>query len=337
MTSSRIILCSFFTSMIALSFISSGFAQSLTLTVETSRSAYDLGDPTIISGNLTLGDSPVADGLVAVQVLDPRDETMALRTLNTGTDPPRPWVIEIIDFYTCDLSGEIQTSFPRGGVVGFTIQIKNHALSSHKVLAPIYIQYSNGIPCRTFILYNSTIDGGNTDSSTTYIPIPDSAPVGPTYAYASVLTEYPSEYGYAYSPERETTFETTIQGGAAGAMSEQLAYMEGGGSFSMSFKTNPYGGLLGNYSIYAISQYWPYIVRNQTTFQTMLTGDITGAGGVPDGKIDVRDVSRVARAYGSRPGSSNWDPICDLNKDGKVDVRDVAGCARNYGKYGKLP
>jgi PKD repeat protein len=51
-----------------------------------------------------------------------------------------------------------------------------------------------------------------------------------------------------------------------------------------------------------------------------------------DGKIDMRDVAIVARAFGSTPGSPNWNPIADINGDGKVDMKDVAPVARNFGK-----
>jgi hypothetical protein len=291
--------------------------------------------------------TPVTDGLVAIQIQDPGFKTIVVRTLNTGTDPAEPWIVEIFDFYTCNALGEVQTSFPRGSIVGFTAKLINHASSTHTVVVPVYIQYVDSRPFKSFTIYNSTIDGGKTVNVTAYIQMPDNAPIGTTYAYASALTGYPSDNGYAYSPERATTFEmTTLARAAFGGSQAQLALDTGGGSLSMSFKTNSFGGVLGNYTAYAASWYLPHFISNQTTFKVILTGDITGpTPGVPDGKVDARDVSRVARAYGSRAGpppSPNWDPICDITgpsglPDGKVDARDVAGCARNYGKYGTLP
>jgi len=102
--------------------------------------------------------------------------------------------------------------------------------------------------------------------------------------------------------------------------------------------------MLGNYIAYATSQYSYYSTTNQTTFTVILVGDITGrVYGVPDGKVDVKDVSMVARAFGSEPGQSNWNPIADITgpeylvPDGKVDARDVSLVARKFGKYGTLP
>jgi hypothetical protein len=52
-----------------------------------------------------------------------------------------------------------------------------------------------------------------------------------------------------------------------------------------------------------------------------------------DGKIDMKDIGIVARAYGSRPGSLNWNPFADINGDGKIDMRDIGAVARQYGEH----
>ena len=41
-----------------------------------------------------------------------------------------------------------------------------------------------------------------------------------------------------------------------------------------------------------------------------------------DGMVDVRDVSIVTKALGSKPGDSNWNPKADVNGDGVVDEND---------------
>jgi len=67
-------------------------------------------------------------------------------------------------------------------------------------------------------------------------------------------------------------------------------------------------------------------------------GDLTG-----DGKVDIRDIARVARAFGSYSGDPRWDPVADVTgpenppgsgsypPDGKVDIRDIAFVAKRYG------
>jgi hypothetical protein len=70
-------------------------------------------------------------------------------------------------------------------------------------------------------------------------------------------------------------------------------------------------------------------------------GDITGPDGVPDGKVDLRDVFKVAQSFVSRgpdfeyPGSPpdpKWDEKCDLNGDNKVDIKDLFIIWKLYGR-----
>lgn len=56
---------------------------------------------------------------------------------------------------------------------------------------------------------------------------------------------------------------------------------------------------------------------------------------VPDvdgnGKIDMRDIGRAARAFGLSLGDPSWDPIVDFNSDQQIDMRDVGTSARLFG------
>jgi hypothetical protein len=65
---------------------------------------------------------------------------------------------------------------------------------------------------------------------------------------------------------------------------------------------------------------------------TPIPGDINGPNGLPDGKVDMRDLAYIAKCFGSQPGSSRWDPKADINGDGKVDMKDIGLAAKNFGK-----
>jgi hypothetical protein len=56
-------------------------------------------------------------------------------------------------------------------------------------------------------------------------------------------------------------------------------------------------------------------------------GDVNG-----DGIICKKDLEIMQVAYGSTPGSPNWNPACDLDGNGKIDALDISTAARNYGK-----
>jgi hypothetical protein len=61
-----------------------------------------------------------------------------------------------------------------------------------------------------------------------------------------------------------------------------------------------------------------------------IPGDVNG-----DGTVDGRDITIVAKAFGSTPNSTNWNEAADVNLDGKVDGRDITIVAKEFGFYVK--
>jgi hypothetical protein len=51
-----------------------------------------------------------------------------------------------------------------------------------------------------------------------------------------------------------------------------------------------------------------------------------------DGVVDGKDLTMVARCFGSYPGCSNWNPSCDVNGDGVVDGKDLSLVAMDFGQ-----
>jgi hypothetical protein len=58
-----------------------------------------------------------------------------------------------------------------------------------------------------------------------------------------------------------------------------------------------------------------------------LSTDLNG-----DGRVDIVDVSIVARAFGFKPGGVGWDSRADVNSDGIVNIMDISIVAKDYGK-----
>jgi hypothetical protein len=87
-----------------------------------------------------------------------------------------------------------------------------------------------------------------------------------------------------------------------------------------------------NYSLVAVDA-----VGNTSTAATLgvstpttLTGDVWGPGGVPDGHINIFDLTRVTSKYGST------DPTCDFwgaagHADGVVNIFDLTYITNHYG------
>ena len=51
-----------------------------------------------------------------------------------------------------------------------------------------------------------------------------------------------------------------------------------------------------------------------------------------DGKVNILDAIRLARAFGSKPGDEKWDPCCDLNDDDTINILDAIKLARHFGE-----
>jgi hypothetical protein len=57
----------------------------------------------------------------------------------------------------------------------------------------------------------------------------------------------------------------------------------------------------------------------------------TYTGELLDFKVDMRDIGRAARGFGSYPGHDRWDPPTDVNEDFRTDMRDIGAIARMFG------
>jgi YVTN family beta-propeller protein/parallel beta-helix repeat protein len=113
----------------------------------------------------------------------------------------------------------------------------------------------------------------------------------------------------------------------------QYILIEAGQNGTLSFVWNTEGVPYNqNYTITAIATIPLGINLTNNTLSTgpitvRILGDING-----DGKVDGRDITIIAGAFGSVPGDPRWNPDADINQDGKVDGRDLVLAAANFGK-----
>jgi hypothetical protein len=123
--------------------------------------------------------------------------------------------------------------------------------------------------------------------------------------------------------------------------------LNSGNSVTLISDWNTTGFSKGNYTIMAYA--WPVpgdtdTVNNNFTggwVVISMVGDLTGSSAnvwdfVPDGKVDGKDVSVVAKCFGSYVGCSPplvYNVNCDLFDRGKIDGKDIATVARQFGEY----
>lgn len=133
------------------------------------------------------------------------------------------------------------------------------------------------------------------------------------------------------------TFNLTLYANTTIVASQNVTLQAGtSANFTFSYTVNL---AYGNYTISAYA--WP-VPGETNTANNNFTGrwiivsipcDIIGPNGWPDGIVNMRDIAIAARAFGSTPGSSNWNPNADFNNDGTIDMKDIALVARNFGQH----
>jgi hypothetical protein len=80
----------------------------------------------------------------------------------------------------------------------------------------------------------------------------------------------------------------------------------------------------------------PVAGETNTGDNTFTSGSVYvgGLGDVnADGRVDMRDVSYVARRFLCLPRDPWWDANADINGDGKVDMIDIGTVARHFGEH----
>jgi len=325
-------------SILAFSSAQPGYSATFELTLTTTKQVYSAGDKIDIKGNLTLNQNPVPDGIVAIQVNDARGYLRALRVRPTGTNITKSWPVEILSVVPTSGGGPAY-QFRRGSDIGFNVSIKNNDLAPRELNLTICIYYPDKVPLRTASIWSGTIGPNETilASSWPFATISSTAPLGRAVAYASITRpQLPQDGGFAYAPEKAVAFDivTTITPSPPPPPPSFAPTPDG--TFNITFSTPRVNARLGNYTVYATVFYlvgpYPYFASTSTTFTVIIIGDLNG-----DGKCDIKDISIVAKAYGSYPGYPNWNPIADLYPDMKIDIRDVAIVAKDFGKTGIYP
>ncbi len=65
-----------------------------------------------------------------------------------------------------------------------------------------------------------------------------------------------------------------------------------------------------------------------------IPGDVTSVvPGVPDYRVDMRDIGAICSKFGKIQASPGWDPNMDINDDGIVNMRDIGIACSNFGKH----
>lgn len=308
--------------LIAMFFVKPGTSASLVLTVETSKQVYSAVENLELNGNVTNDGVPVSDALVLLQINNPADSVCVVRTLTTGQTPSGPFPVEVLNVTATDQYGNPKNLFNKGEEAGFKVFIKNNVASPYLVKVTVNLFYSNGAPFALFTIFDGTLDKEDTKYATRWpITIPSNAVAGLATAFVSISSELPSETGIPYAPEKTATFGIVTNTGGYVQPDSQA------GTFKFKMALLPMSPSVGNYSVFARTRNGFMIAYDNSTFEVILIGDIYPEG-APDGKVDMKDVAMVTKAFGTSPPNPI---VADLYEDGRVDMKDVAIVAKAFG------
>jgi hypothetical protein len=116
------------------------------------------------------------------------------------------------------------------------------------------------------------------------------------------------------------------------AFASQMITVGNGTSVKWLVIWNTSGISIGNYNVTASVDQLPG--ENDTSDNSLscmvkvsILGDING-----DGRVDMKDVSYVARRFMCLPSDPFWDCNADINEDLKIDMKDVSTIAKEFGK-----
>jgi len=312
----------FFCVLMLISTIQVAAASNLNITVTTDKQSYSRFESVQIYGDLTLDGSPVTDGLVAILVENPSSNYVVMRTVNTGTNPQSPLIIEVRSVYSCDLNGNPRPDVSKGSLAYFNVTVSNYDIVTHTVLATVNL-YDKNNAALSLVSSDLPIQARSTSNFIISASIPTWAASGTATVYAGAYTDRPEAEGTPLCPEESASFN--ILGGSGGSQPSTPNGSQG--TYNLTFRLPP-KCQVGTYAIHVNSIYNENTALGNTTFSVKQPGDFDG-----DGDIDSRDIFTFLDAYIACWSGNPWNPAADFDFDGDVDSSDVFAFVDVYIQY----
>jgi len=290
----------------------------------TQKNVYFLESSVPINGTLSYGNgTPISDGLVAIEVGNPNNYSIIVRTVPTGNGTIPEGIINVESVFLSDVLGNPVNSTRAGSSMAFyNVTIRNKGTQIKNFLVSVNIFDQNYNPLSSTWLSGVIV----ADSALSWVsswPVPSWATGGNATIFASVLTNLPRNNGTPYGPEKSSQFLITGATGFGVSLVEAPSY---NGSFSIAFRM-PLKAGIGNFTVYASANHEEETITTRTVFTAKLAGDSND-----DGRVDYIDLGRLAVAYGSKLGDATYNSAVDFDSNGRINYKDLGTVATNYGK-----
>ena len=293
-------------------------ASQLNLAVASNKPSYTYRDVVEITGNLTLNGSP-SNGLVAIEVDDPNNHPVMVRTISVGTVPNG--TAEILSVTPCDEKGNPKNILMKNEHAHVNVTVKNKDTSPLSILIIVCAYDSDSTPISPEVMIlQTTILPQATVQFKPDIYIEKWVSTGPAKFYANVYSTWPKNAGIPYCSEKSATFNILSN-------YSRTTTVQPAGSYNLSFRLPP-NAAVGTYTINASAYYQEHTSFGTATFRRefQMLGDINF-----DHVINILDIVSMTLCYGSKSGDSNWKPNLDINPDGQIDISDIVLATAKYG------
>ncbi len=309
--------------------------NTLSLTVVTDKSTYIVSDTVKVSGSLMWvpNSVPVTDGIVAVEVRDPRGSLFTIRTRPTGSAVGNNWLVNFTQLYPCDQNGVPKYSFKPREDVWIYAEWKNFDLIHAHNVTEALVFYDPASAAIGVNFASGTL-GPNSISAVLFraVEIADRGAVGNFVVYGSLLSAFLKDGGYPYCQEWSASLTVTSSSITSLVPAGQSTFLsDPDGTYGLVFRF-PSGSVPhGHYNVTASTYdfYYQALVTGRTTFYLPLIGDINH-----DGSVDIFDAIQMGAAFNSAPGNPRWNPQADLNGDNSVDIYDALLLAAHFNESG---
>lgn len=229
---------------------------ALNLTLYPDQTTYHFEDKINITGFLIGDGYLIIDSLVALEILNLKNNNpVALRTLSTGATPV-PRDIMITGLTACDSSGRSTDTFDANApnaIAYFLVTVKNAGSNSLNARVIVNPYDSSNASLGVVSFQVSVPSGGSITVKSPGVPLDSRAVSGSAMVYSSVLSDFVESGGQALSLEKSATF--TI----ASFTSGQTIHADPvPGTYQTILRLHDSlqpGALDGNYAIYAATSY----------------------------------------------------------------------------------
>jgi PKD repeat protein len=293
-------------------------SAQLEFNTNTDKLSYYLREKVLIQGTAKFNGVPVSDALVALEVHNPKNQSVAYRTASIG-NPVESWVLEVTNIAMFDMSFQPLNTVKIGQTVQISVTVVNPFLTPRdNVVVALNLFDGNMIPLQALVVFQGRIDQKSNLTAYGTFYVPTWAYSGKANVYASVYDALPSSNGVPYLPETSAQFYISrVQQGlftyySSGITAVGSQALPGELSTNLRLPPNPEPGTYSVYStvrfssLYRTSSFTAFVV-DSTPYPPTASFSFVPPNPYPNQTITFDGSSSSAEGFNDLIVRYEWD------------------------------